>query len=399
MKKNLLITTLFLIAPFLLTAQESQIDQSDTITAWPSRPSIIEITNSISELKREAVMLEDEISSEIEKIRADYQNKIVNETDIQLFELNRLISNSKTELDEALREALLDLDPTNADIISELNQTVANFLQEMQQDLEGFSGVDFDMESARVELDSKISNFAEKVAELQNIIEQADGQLLNQDADEDGLSDYDETYIYNTDPNNINTAGGTLNDYEKVIQQLDPTSAEETPIEFENPKEISEQDFAERVHITDTYTVTSIELDPENDNKLKMTGRALPNSIITLYVFSTPIIVKVKTDGRGEWTYTFDQELENGEHEVHVATVNNSGKIIAKSNPIPFVKTAEAAAIGTFSVGNVTEGVEGNFVQRNLNLIIIALLLIGLIITISLFGKGPKTAVPPEQLK
>jgi hypothetical protein len=111
---------------------------------------------------------------------------------------------------------------------------------------------------------------------------------------------------------------------------------------------------------------------------LRISGTGLPNSYITVYIFSTPTIVKVKTDSRGEWTYTLDKELEDGEHEVHVATVDNSGKILARSNAIPFTQTAEAAALGAFvGIGDDPVTGTGNFVQDNFVFLVLIIVLIG----------------------
>jgi len=76
--------------------------------------------------------------------------------------------------------------------------------------------------------------------------------------------------------------------------------------------------------------------------KALISGKALPNSFVTLYIFSTPVVITVKTDADGNWNYIFDKTLEDGDHEVYVGITDNEGKIVAKSNPISFVKTAEA---------------------------------------------------------
>ena len=103
---------------------------------------------------------------------------------------------------------------------------------------------------------------------------------------------------------------------------------------------------------------------------------------MTLYIFSTPIIVTVKADSEGRWTYELDKELEDGNHEVYVATVDNSGKIVAKSNPIPFVKQANAAALGSefVSVENP------NFLRANFVYIIMYVSLFGLLLMLFLVG-------------
>ena len=61
-----------------------------------------------------------------------------------------------------------------------------------------------------------------------------------------------------------------------------------------------------------------------------------------MYIYSTPIVVTIKTDSNGEWQYLLDKELENGNHTVYTATVNNTGNIVAKSSGYLFTKTAEA---------------------------------------------------------
>jgi len=40
--------------------------------------------------------------------------------------------------------------------------------------------------------------------------------LKNIDSDSDGLNDYDETYVYKTDPNNLDSDGDVLSDYDEV---------------------------------------------------------------------------------------------------------------------------------------------------------------------------------------
>ncbi len=80
-------------------------------------------------------------------------------------------------------------------------------------------------------------------------------------------------------------------------------------------------------------------------SKVSFKGKALPNSFATLYIFSIPIVVTVKTDNDGYWNYTLDKELENGEHKVFVAITDVKGAVVAKSEPLPFVKEASAITV------------------------------------------------------
>ncbi len=53
----------------------------------------------------------------------------------------------------------------------------------------------------------------------------------------------------------------------------------------------------------------------------------------------------VKTDADGMFVYTFDKELEDGQHDVYVTMTDNAGDVIAQSNPFSFVKEAQAFTV------------------------------------------------------
>src|SRR5690606_9218401 len=91
----------------------------------------------------------------------------------------------------------------------------------------------------------------------------------------------------------------------------------------------------------------------------KISGVALPNSYVTLYIFSTPTIITVKTDDTGAFVYMFEKELSDGAHEVYVAITDNTGSVIAHSEPFGFVKEAEAFSASTDVVaGPITNSSE-----------------------------------------
>jgi len=95
-----------------------------------------------------------------------------------------------------------------------------------------------------------------------------------------------------------------------------------------------------------TVGETVIRSDGREDiNKLLIRGMGPPDSTVFLFVYSTPIIVSAKTNHEGRWSYLLDKELEDGNHEIYVATADETGKIVAKNSPVPFVK--EAASVKT----------------------------------------------------
>ena len=168
------------------------------------------------------------------------------------------------------------------------------------------------------------------------------------DSDNDGISDYDEVNIYKTDPFTADTDGDSFIDSTEIELGHDPhNSKSEARILYASPKDsgVTREDI---LKINSVVTLTNDNVAPDTTSsetqsaKALISGKGLPNSFVSLFIFSTPIVVTVKTDDEGNWSYVFDKELENGNHEIYVGMADNAGRIIAKSSPFPFVKTAEA---------------------------------------------------------
>lgn len=195
-------------------------------------------------------------------------------------------------------------------------------------------------------------------------LQERDGPALFEDTDHDGVSDYDEQHIYHTDPDSARTIPGAMTDGEKILRGIDPLSPSAAPVPVQSPKgngfEVDGLFAVDTIAAvpaaqpelsaaaTSSATTTPIAASSTalasstSERDIEFAGRALPNSFVTLYIFSTPIVVTVKADSAGRWKYRLDKELPDGSHELYVAMVDNSGAIIAKSPPVPFTKTAEA---------------------------------------------------------
>ena len=165
----------------------------------------------------------------------------------------------------------------------------------------------------------------------------------NADPDNDGINNNEE-FRYNTNPLNPDTDGDGYIDGDEIRNRFNPLKYSpgdgSDKIIFENPKEKGEVK-------NNLYKITNIEsVNINNENKIKLTGKGLPNSFITIYVYSSlPIILTVKTDENGDWSYILDKQLDDGDHEVYVAITDNTGKITAKSEPLPFVNVAGAVSL------------------------------------------------------
>lgn len=165
------------------------------------------------------------------------------------------------------------------------------------------------------------------------------------DTDQDGIPDFDEISFYKTDPEVADSDGDGFDDGIEILQGYNPVeSTSETIVAYESPREVGvvrEDILAVHSITTEAFPATDEAVAAENPVAI-ITGKGLPNSFVTVYIFSTPVVATVRTDSDGGWIYRFDKELEEGTHQVYVGITDNTGKIVAKSNPLFFVKEAEA---------------------------------------------------------
>ena len=253
-----------------------------------------------------------------------------------------------------------------------------------------------------------------QIAQDKQTLSSRKGLDLYLDDDHDGVSNFDEVNIFHTDPEKYSTTGG-LSDGEKILRGIDPlatstivvasatsTTNSATTTLSEAPKIQYESPTLSTNVLPQTLVVTNVEVSEKTKvgavdiaKKIAFTGKALPNSYVTLYIYSTPIIVTVKTDNDGNWTYNLDKELENGHHSMYVAMVNNSGKVIARSNAIPFIKQAAAAELDP---GTAPAQASQGFFKTYFIEISIAVLVLALVSVLAISGmmRAKDTTLPPQ---
>jgi len=179
----------------------------------------------------------------------------------------------------------------------------------------------------------------------EKILFQETKEILKVDSDGDGLPDYEEDRI-GSDPFSADSDQDGYLDGDEVVNGYNPLAiASEIGIDkivFEEPTDRGEE--------SSFYKVSNVEIKKEDINPDKflgilINGKALPSSFITLYIYSDPIVVTVKTDVDGNWSYTLDKELKDGNHEIYATVTDNTGKITAKSKAFSFIKTAQAISV------------------------------------------------------
>lgn len=226
-----------------------------------------------------------------------------------------------------------------------------------------------------------------------------DPEKVFSDKDSDGLSDAEEARL-GTNPTVTDTDGDGFLDGDEIRAGFDPLKYsmgdKSDKITFESPKESA---IKESVDLVDErYAVRKIERvvsEKTGQGVTRLSGTGLPNSVVTVYVYSDPIVIVAKTDANGNWTYELDRDLEDGDHEVYVAVTDNVGRITAKSEPLPFVKTAEAITVqaaGAAGQGVVTANQSP--IDRHLTQYVIAgfsLAILFVVIVIAVISRRPST--------
>lgn len=181
-----------------------------------------------------------------------------------------------------------------------------------------------------------VDKIAKKVLHEQIFGDKAAELVL--DVDNDGLSLLDEERM-GTDPFSSDTDGDGFEDAFEVKNGFDPLSPTEDKISYGDPKK-------EGQVRKEVYRVVDVALETEEaKERLVVSGTAYPLSYVVVYIYSDPLVVTVKTDEFGQWTYTLEQDVDEGEHEVYVAVTDNTGQVLEKSEPLRFVKVAQAVSI------------------------------------------------------
>jgi len=180
------------------------------------------------------------------------------------------------------------------------------------------------------------------------------------DSDQDGIVDFDEVNLYGTDPNKADSDKDGTPDGAELLASTDPTAsttAGAVPTAFEDPR--TRGKAAEVTLIVAEIVVNATSTDASgvgHISSMTLSGRAPANSFLTLFIYSDPIVVVVKADEFGSWTYTLDKELPDGSHEVYAAVTDSGKRVLARSTPLPFVQTASAITVGSVELLPGNEG-------------------------------------------
>jgi hypothetical protein len=230
----------------------------------------------------------------------------------------------KKQIKDTLDKAAESVIETAGTVIKE-NPATKNIVQEKLQDTQ-----------------NKVEEQLEKLEKIVLEKETAKQEMkivAAKDSDNDNISDEEEIKI-GTDPVNADSDGdGYLDGVEKE-GGFDPlNSSPADRIIYETPEK-------SKAPISENYQIKKVEmidLSPK-EKRIKIEGKGTPNSFVTIYLYSEPLILITKVDAEGNFVYVLDKPLTEGVHRVYVAITNNEGKIKKRSEVFNFLKTPVAVA-------------------------------------------------------
>ncbi len=208
------------------------------------------------------------------------------------------------------------------------------------------------------------------------------GKTLVKDSDGDELSDMEEISL-NTDPFNPDSDGDGFLDGQEVESGYDPLKAGPSDKKiYGDPRKFKPKG-------EDVYKVERVEPIKlaAGEPGLKIEGKGLPDSFVTVYVFSSAIVMTTRTDGSGNWSLSLDKTLSDGYHEVYVAVTNNQGEITSRSDPLVFLKSGEKVAAIVLGAFPTEETIfPAKAVEKRFLLLIVGIIAFGIGIALTSIG-------------
>lgn len=230
------------------------------------------------------------------------------------------------------------------------------------------------------EIEAVMDEKLEKTAEKKQENEEKKEEFFAKDTDRDGLPDSEELRL-GTDPVTPDSDGDGFLDGSEVGLGFDPKNPSPADrIKFQSPEK-------EKPQISEILKVNQVEVTAleGGESALKIQGKALPNSFVTIYIYSSPLVMVVKADSNGNWEYILDKPLAEGQHRVYATVTNNQGDLEESSEAYAFLMSGgkalrlfEAAGAGAISPAET--------LQKSFAVLVIAIIVFTLGIAFVLIG-------------
>lgn len=260
------------------------------------------------------------------------------------FDVDAIFTEYKDELRALLQRYAIAQQSGDPLMLELAKQSINEAKQNLINDVLNNPGTNHLADNIDEQLNGRFDMLQKRIDTFEELRRTASNNESASDKDNDGISDYDEQFLYGSNPEVPDTDSDGVLDGIEIMGGYNPTDpSAEAVIVYELPQESFAQIEDELLKVEAVAPVIRNDLDEQDPEvQAEIRGKGLPNSYVTIYIFSTPTIVTVRTDQDGSFVYTFEKELEDGEHEVYVAVTDNTGAIVAHSSPFKFIKEAQA---------------------------------------------------------
>ncbi len=107
------------------------------------------------------------------------------------------------------------------------------------------------------------------------------------------------------------------------------------------PAQIADVEVASNlVSIAGIKNQTITNKDGKKISGLYLSGQGAPNSVVFLYVFSDPLVLRAETDRQGVWNYVLETPLTAGQHEIYAVTAKDATFVRTPAAPITIATMA-----------------------------------------------------------
>lgn len=327
-----------------------------------------EIEEKKEEIKEEVISQIEQISEKGKEMIAEKKKPIV-EPEIEK-KVKEFSEKTKENIERALeikekekREAV------GKEIAKEAQEIVKPILEAPKE------GKKEEAKKLEEELTQRVARFLEKVEELskeKQEVEKTKVSAFAKDSDKDGLPDREEIRL-GTDPLNPDSDQDGFLDGSEVKLGFDPLKPSPADkIKYQEPEKT-------KVKISENLKIERVDLvvTKEKERALKIQGKALPYTFVTLYIYSLPIVVVAKADSQGNWEYILDKPLAEGQHKVYATVTNNRGEIEESSEPFVFAKSGENI-VRIFGPSEASVASPAEVLQKSFAVLIVGLIFLAL---------------------
>ncbi|MCF7846126.1 MAG: lamin tail domain-containing protein [Candidatus Peribacteraceae bacterium] len=134
----------------------------------------------------------------------------------------------------------------------------------------------------------------------------------DEDTDGDGLTDLEELEKQ-TDPQNFDSDGDGLPDFFEIQNGSDPIQPDADAEKLKSYR-------------TTLAALTNSQLESSVDSqKISLSGIGVPGGCMRVYIQSELEVIEVPVSRNGNWNYTLDRELQQGEHHIFTQLIDPHG--------------------------------------------------------------------------